>query len=188
MNTTTPAQVLEFQKGQFEIINALGQAAFSAAEKFAQLHLAAARAAMQESATVSQSLLSVRDPQEFFATAQGAAAPSLEKAIGYARNVYGIASGTTAEFSRIVETQMSDANRRVAEAIDVAGKSAPAGSETALSFVKNAVAAANTAFDTATKASRQVSDWAESSFTAAASATLNAANAATDVAKAKKVA
>jgi phasin family protein len=186
--TTTPAEILEFHKGQFEIFNALGQTAFNAAQKLAELNLAAARAAMQENAAIAQSLLAVRDPQEFLAAAQGAAAPSLEKSVGYARNVYGIVSTTAAEFSRIVEAQISDANRRVAEAIDAAGKSAPAGSETAFSLVKNAVAAANTAFDTATKATRQASDWAESSFAAAASATLQAASSANDAAKGKKAA
>jgi hypothetical protein len=52
-------------------------------------------------------------------------------------------------------------------------------------LLKTAVAAANTAFDTASKAARQASDWAEANFAAAASATINAANAANDAAKAK---
>jgi len=183
--TTSPQEVIEFQKGQYDVLNALFQAGFSAAEKFAELNLAAARAALQDSTASAQSLLAVRDPQEFLAAAQGVTAPGIEKAVGYARNAYGITSGTSAEISRIVEAQLADANRRIAEVIDTATKSAPAGSETAFSLVKNAVAAANTAFDTASKASRQVSDWAESSFAAAASATLQAATAANDAAKTK---
>jgi hypothetical protein len=69
--------------------------------------------------------------------------------------------------------------------IDFAAKNAPAGSEPAVSMFKSAIAATNTAFDTVSKAAKQATDWAESNFAAAASATMNAAAAANDAAKAK---
>jgi hypothetical protein len=117
------------------------------------------------------------------ALAGSASQPTVEKFVGYSRNAYGIASGTGAELSKIVETQLNEGNRKLADFIDQAAKGAPSGSEPAVSLFKSAVAAANTAFDTATKATRQATDWAESNFASAASATLNAASAANDSVK-----
>ncbi|SPE36171.1 Phasin family protein [Burkholderiales bacterium] len=182
---TTLTELVELQKSQLDAWNALGQSVFNAAEKLVNLNIAAAKAAFQDSSESSQSLLGARDAQDFFALASGASQPSLEKLVGYSRNVYGIANGTSAELTKIFEAQMSEANRKVAELIDFAAKNAPTGSEPAVSMFKTAVAAANTAFDTATKAARQATDWAEANFAAAASATINAANAANDAAKAK---
>jgi len=182
---TTITELMELQKGQLDAWNAIGQAVFNATEKLVNLNIAAAKAAFQDASESSQTLLGARDVQEFLALANGVSQPTLEKLVGYSRNAYGIASGTSAELTKIFESQLSEANRKVADLVDFAAKNAPTGSEPAVSMFKTAVAAANTAFDTASKAARQATDWAESNLAAAASATINAANAANDVAKAK---
>jgi len=168
-----------------ETWNAIGQALFTATEKLANLNITAAKAAFADASQSSHTLLSARDGQELLALATGAAQPGVEKLVGYTRNAYGIATGTSAELTKIFEAQLSEGNRKISELIDIAAKNAPTGSEPAVSMFKTAFAAANTAFDTATKAARQASDWAESNFTAAASATLNAATAANDAVKVK---
>ncbi len=183
--TSNITELVELQKSQLEAFNALAQTLFGATEKLVNLNLAAAKAAFADASESSHALLAVRDPQEFLALATGAAQPSLEKLVGYSRNAYGIASGANAELTKIIEAQLSDGNKKVADFIEFAAKNAPSGSEPAVSMFKTAVAAANTAFDTATKAARQATDWAESNFAAAASATINAASAANDAAKAK---
>jgi phasin family protein len=182
---TTMADLVELQKGQLDAWSALGQTVFTAAEKLVNLNITAAKAAFQDASESSQTLLGARDVQEFWTLANGAAQPTVEKLVGYSRNVYGIASGTGAELTKIFEAQVSESNRKVTDFIELAAKSAPAGSEPAVSLFKTAIAAANTALDTATKATRQATDWAESNFAAAASATINAATAANDAAKAK---
>jgi phasin family protein len=182
---TTIADLLEMQKAQLETFNSVAHALFSATEKLVNLNMAAAKAALSDAAESSHSLLSARDAQEMVALATGAAQPGIEKMVGYTRNAYGIATGAGAELSKIVEAQLSEGNRKISEMIDLAARNAPTGSEPAVSLFKNAFAAANTAFDTASMAARQATDWAESSFTAAASATLNAASAANDAVKVK---
>ena len=182
---TTLTELVELQKGQLDAWNALSQTLFDATEKLVNLNLAAVKAAFHDSSESTQTLLGARDVQEFFALANSVSQPTLEKAVGYSRNAYGIASGTGAELTKIFEAQLSEANRKVAELVDFAAKNSPAGSEPAVSLFKTAFAAANTAFDTASKAARQASDWAEANFAAAASATINAANAANDAAKTK---
>jgi phasin family protein len=182
---TTITELVELQKGQLDAWKAIGQAVFSATEKLVNLNIAAAKATFQDASESSQKLLGARDIQEFLALANGVNQPTLEKLVGYSRNAYGIASGTSAELTKIFESQLSQANRKVADLVDFAAKNAPTVSEPAVSMFKTAVAATNTAFDTASKAARQATDWAESNMAAAASATINAENSANDVANAK---
>ena len=180
------AQFVELQKTQLNAFAALNQALFGASEKLITLNLAAAKAAFEDATHSSQALLAARDPQELIGLTVSSGQPALEKLVGYTRNAYGIASGTQAELSKIIEEQISEGNKKVAEFVEFATQHAPAGSESAVSFFKNALATANTAFDTVNKASRQASDWAESNFVSATTATLNAAAAANDSVKAAK--
>jgi phasin family protein len=182
---TTPAQFAELQKGQMDAAVALSQTFFDAAERLMELNLAAAKATLEESVEKSQALLSVKDVQELMALSSGNAQPTLDKAVSYSRTVYGIANGANAEVSRIIEAQIAESNKKVAQLIDFAAKNAPAGSETAVSAFKSAVAAANTAYDTFAKASKQAVEMAESNIAAATSATMKAA-AANDTIKASK--
>jgi phasin family protein len=181
----TPAQFAELQKTQLDALYALSHTMFDATEKLVDLNLAAAKATMEESAEKATQFMSVKDVQEFVALTGGLAQPSVEKFVSYGRTVYSIASGAGAEVSRIVETQISDGNKKVAELVDFAAKNSPAGSEPAVSMFKSAVAAANTAYDTLSKATKQAADLVESNMAAATSATMKAAAAANDVVKVK---
>ena len=177
---TTPTQFAELQKNQMDAAVALSQTFFDAAERLMELNLAAAKATLEESVEKTQAMLSARDIQELIALSSGNAQPTLEKAVSYSRTVYGIANGANAEVSRIIEAQIAESNKNVAQLIDFAAKNAPAGSEPAVSAFKSAVAAVNTAYDTFTKAAKQAVEVAESNVAAATSATIKAAAAAND--------
>ena len=183
---TTPAQFAELQKGQMDAAVALSQTFFDAAERLMELNLAAAKATLEESVEKSQALLSAKDVQELIALSSGNAQPTLDKAVSYSRTVYGIANGANAEVSRIIEAQIAESNKKVAQLIDFAAKNAPAGSEPAVTAFKTAVAAINTAYDTFSKAAKQAVEMAESNVVAATSATMKAANAASDSVKGAK--
>lgn len=174
---TTPAQFAELQKGQMDAAVALSQTFFDAAERLVELNLAAAKATLEESVEKTQALLGAKDVQELVALSSGSAQPTLEKAVSYSRTVYGIANGANAEVSRILEAQIAESNKKVAQLIDFAAKNAPAGSEPAVSVFKSAVAAANTAYDTFAKAAKQAVEMAETNVAAATSATIKAASA-----------
>jgi phasin family protein len=180
----TPAQFTEIQKGQMDAAFALGQTFFDATERLLELNLAAAKATLEESVERLQALMSAKDVQEFMALSSSLSQPTMEKAVSYSRTVYGIANGAGTEVSRIVESQMAENNKKVTQLIDFAAKNAPAGSEPAVAALKSAVAAANTAYDTFTKAAKQAVDFAESNVAAATSATMKAAAAANDSVKA----
>lgn len=186
---TTPAQFAELNKSQLDALFAVSHTLFDATEKLVDLNLAAAKATMEESAERATALMSARDVQELLALSGSMAQPAVEKMVSYSRTVYGITSGAGAELTRIVETQVAEGNKKVADLVEFATKNAPQGSEPAVSMFKSAVAAANTAFDTYTKATKQAVEMVESNVAAATSATMKAAAAANDVVakpKAKK--
>jgi phasin family protein len=167
---TTPAQFTAFQKTNADAITAYGQALFNAAERLTQLQLATARAFLSDSASAVQGMAGVKDQQGLMAMTQGSAQPAIEKMVNYSRSLYSIASGVGAELSKIAEAQISDGNRRVAEFIDTAAKNAPAGSEPAVAWIKNAVAASNSAYDSMNRAAQQAVETGESNLAAAGEA------------------
>jgi len=90
--------------------------------------------------------------------------PLAEKTAAYSRHLYDIASGTTSEFSKAVESQTAEAQAKFMSLVDGAAKNAPAGSETAMAVMKSSVAAANNAFEAVQKAVKQATDMAEANF------------------------
>jgi phasin family protein len=181
----TPAQIAELQKAHLDTLFALSHTMFDATEKLVDLNLAAAKATMAESAERATALMGARDVQELVALGGGLAQPSMEKLVSYSRTVYGIASGAGAEFARIADAQVSEGNRKVAELVEFAAKNAPQGSEPAVSALKSAAQALNTAYDTYAKAAKQVADAVESNIAAASAATLKATAVAGEAVKGK---
>ncbi|SPE20780.1 Granule-associated protein [Burkholderiales bacterium] len=167
MNSTS-VQLAELQRSHLDALSAFGSALCDATEKLATLNFAATRAVLQETAQASQNLLGSRDAQGVLAIAGGLVQPATEKLMRYSRNAYGIASGTNAELSRIVEAQVAEGNRRIVEFVEIAFKNAPAGSEAAVSFLKSAFTASNTACENISNATRQALELAEANLEVAA--------------------
>ncbi|MEY3202465.1 MAG: hypothetical protein RIR70_2015 [Pseudomonadota bacterium] len=185
----TPEQLTSANKAGIEAALTLAHTAFASAERLAALNLNTARTAIEESVANTKALLSAKDIQEVVSLQASLAQPILEKAVGYSRSVYEIASQTQEEITKLVEAQVTEANKNVANVLDKAAKSAPAGSDVAVAAVKSALAAANTAYDSMTKAAKQVAEIAEANVTAATNATVKAVSTASAAApKAKKAA
>jgi phasin family protein len=170
MTTATPEQFVASYQANLETMFNLSQTALEGVEKLVKLNLNAAKATLEESVGTTKALFGVKDPQEFVSFQAAQLQPSAEKAVAYSRHLYDIASATQAEFTRVAEVQLADANKKFAALIDTATKNAPAGSETAVAMVKSAVAAANSAYDSFSKAAKQAVELAEANVTAATSA------------------
>jgi len=181
----TPAEFSEMQKSQLDALYALSQVAFNTTEKLVGLNLAAMKAAMDESATTTQSMLGIKDAQDMLTVGGAIAQPALQKVVGYSRNVYSIVSGANAEVRKVVESQIADGNNKAAQFVEFATRNAPAGSEPLVSLFRNAVAACNTAYDTFSKATKQAFDAAESNLASATQAAVNAVTPETEATKAK---
>jgi len=179
----TPEQFLASQKASLETLNGLTAKAFEGVEKLVELNMTATKAALSESASHAQALLSVKDAQELVALQANLFQPLAEKAAAYSRHLYDIASGTSAEFSKAFEGKLAESQTQFATLVDNAAKNAPAGSETAVAVMKSAVAAANNAFESVQKAVKQASDVAEANFNAVTTSAANAARSASAAAK-----
>ena len=157
----TAEQVLASHKASLETLFGLTHKAFEGVEKLVELNVQASKAALSESANHTQAMLSVKDAQELMALQAGLMQPLAEKAAAYSRHLYDIASGTSAEFSKAVEAQTVEMQSKFAGLVDNATQNAPAGSEAAVAVMKNAVAAANHAYETVQKAVKQAAEMAE---------------------------
>jgi phasin family protein len=171
---TNPSEFLELQRVQVKALNSVGHALISAAEKLSSLNVSAGRSAIDSATEAAQSLSGVKDQNDLLAVSGATAKPSVQQLVSYTRGLIGIANGVSSEIGKVMERQIAESNRRMAELLDYATKNAPAGSEQALAVLRGSLAAGNTAFETLTKASRQAADWAEANFTTAAKAATNA--------------
>ena len=179
----TAEQVVAAQKANLETLFGLTQKAFEGVEKLVELNIQASKAALNESATHSQAVLSVKDAQELLALQAGLMQPLAEKTAAYSRHLYDIASGTGAEFAKAAEAQASDAQTKFMAVVDKAAKNAPAGSETAVAAMKSAVSAASTAMESVQKAVKQATEMAETNFNTITATAVNAAKTTTAGAK-----
>ena len=179
----TAEQVVAAQKANVETLFDLTGKAFEGVEKLVELNLQVAKTAMTEVADTAKAALSVKDAQELLALQAGLLQPSAEKAAAYSRHVYDIAAATNAEVTKVAEAQLAEFQRNFMSAVDGAVKNAPAGTENAVALVKSAVAAANNAFESVQKATKQAVEVAEANFQAATTQAVKATQTATRTAK-----
>ncbi|MDB5838319.1 MAG: phasin family protein [Herminiimonas sp.] len=159
-------------KAQFESqlawLTALTGKAFESVEKVIDLNLNVAKASFEESTANFQQLLSVKDPQEFFALTAAQTQPNAEKALAYSRHLAGIVSGVQAEFTKAAELQVAETSRKVASLVEEVSKNAPAGSENAIAFIKSAIANSNAGYEQITKSTKQAVEALEVNINSAA--------------------
>lgn len=174
----TAEQILATNKANIETLFGLTGKAFEGVEKLVELNLAASKALLAETASQTQTVLSIKDPQELLALQTTLFQPLGEKAASYGREVYDIATATGAEFGKSFEAQFAEAQKKFLDVVDSTAQNAPAGSETAVALMKSAVTAANNVLETAQKSAKQAVALAESNFKAAAVSTVEAGKAA----------
>jgi phasin family protein len=162
----TVEQVLATNKANVEALLGLTNKAFEGVEKLVELNLAASKAVLSDVASQTQSALSVKDAQELLALQSSLLQPLAEKTAAYSRNVYSITSGTSAEFTKAIEAQAAEGQQKLVNLVESTSKNAPAGSESAVAFMKAAVAAATNAMESVQKSVKQATDLVESNFNA----------------------
>ena len=172
----TPENLSEAQKQNIEAMMKLSQKAFEGIEKMVDLQLNAARASLQETSEKFKALMSVKDASDVMNINKNLATQSAEKALAYSRTIYDIASQTSGEVQRLIDAQIAEANKKLVDALDEFAKSAPAGSESVVAMMKSSLTAANSAYETANKAARQVVEMAERNMRAATQGGTNSSN------------
>jgi len=165
-----PEQLTGVNRAGVETLVTLANAAFAGAERLAALNLNAARTLLEDSAANTRALLAVKDVQDLVSLQNTLAQPGLEKATDYSRSVYQIATETREALSEVVEGQVSELNKNASLALDRAVKTAPAGSDLAVNAMRSALSAANSAYDSMSKAARQAAEMAQATLAVATAA------------------
>jgi len=155
-------------EAQLSVFTALTGKTLEGFEKVVDLNMTVVRATLDESATAARQLLAAKDPQEFFALTAAQVQPTAQKAVAYGRHLANIASATQAEFTRAADEQITETNRKVVALIDEVSKSAPAGSENVVAFVKSAIGNTNAGFEQLQKVTKQAIDTVEANLATAA--------------------
>lgn len=173
---TSVDQMTAMHKVNVESMQALAAKSMAGLEKLAELQMAAAKSTFEDASEQMKALFSVKDIKEFTDIANTAAQPAADKVNAYAQHVYAIATETGSEVAKIVEKHLAEGNHQLHSAIDAMAKTAPAGTEGMVAIVKQAAAAASSAFDQVNRAARQAVDMTEANI---ASVTKTAAPATT---------
>ena len=166
----------DFSKSAVDAAMKFANASFESAERLIALNLEAAKAGLDVTAKNAKSLAAVKDVQELNTVRTKGAETGLEFLVGYSKNVYDISNAAQAQYSSLIEERVAAFQKSVVEGIDKAAKNAPAGTDVAFAALKSGVAAQASAMDTLTKASKQVSNFADTAFKAAADTTTKAAS------------
>jgi phasin family protein len=172
-------QITATQKANLNNLFGMTNQAFASVEKMVELNLTAGRAALTESAAHAQAVLAAKDAQEFMTMQASYLQPLAEKSAAYSRHLYDIASSTGAELSKSIEGKASEGQQALAAYIESAMQNAPAGSEQAVAFFKQAVTASQTAAESVQKAVKQAAQMAESHIQTATETAVKATKGAT---------
>lgn len=159
-------------KAGIETLQTVANTSLTGLANLTLLNLNTVRALVEDSAVNAKALLAVKDVQGLLALQKSLAQPAVEKTIAYSRSVYEILSQSSNGVTQVVEEQVSEVNKNVNSAIEKALKNAPAGSEVAVTAVKSAIAAANSAYSNISKAAKQATELAEANVAAANAATV----------------
>lgn len=178
--STFPEQFSAATKANFEaqiaMLTALTNKTFESVEKIIDLNMNVAKASLEESTATAKQILAAKDPQEFFSLTAAQAQPSAEKALAYGRHLANIASSAQAEFTKAAEEQFAETNRKVLALVEEVSKNAPAGSESAIAFVKSAIGNANAGYEQFTKSTKQAAEALEANLNTATSQFAQAAD------------
>jgi phasin family protein len=163
----TPEQIQATNKANLEALLSLASTQFAAIEKFASLNANAIKTAFEDSIANARALAGAKDVQELVNLQSTFAQPAIEKAIAYSKSVYEVAAETGNEYSKVTERRVAEWNENFVSLLDKAAKNAPAGSDVAVTAVKQMIAAANSAYDNFTKVAKQATEIAEANVNAA---------------------
>ncbi|MCX7251000.1 MAG: phasin family protein [Burkholderiales bacterium] len=158
----TAEQILAAQKAHIETLFGLTQKAFEGVERMVDLNLQATRATVNEAASQTQALLSIKDAQELLELQATLMQPLAEKVSAYSRQLFEIAADTGAEFTKAGEDQSAEAQHKFMALFDNVARNAPAGSEPLVTAMRSAMNAASGAMDQVQKAVKQATEMTQS--------------------------
>lgn len=166
----TPEQFVQIQKSTFEMFQAVALKSVEGVERLAELNIQAVKASLAESNAQMSAVLAAKDPKAIADMAMTGAQPGTDKVTAYAKHVYEISNETGTEIAKLFEKQFAESNKQWSAAMEAMAKNAPAGTEGVVTFVQQAMSAANSAYDQVNKVTKQAVEMAEANVAAATKA------------------
>ena len=139
-------------------------------ERVISLQLQYAKGTLEQATAAARAASGAKSVEELLKVRTRSAENAVEWLMNYSRSFYDVASGAQSEISKLAEERMSTFQQVVSESVDQAAKSAPAGSDVAVAAIKSSLAATTAAFDTFSKAARQVASYSDAGVRAASRA------------------
>ena len=117
-------------KSSIDSYLSLSQIVIDSVEQISALNLSFSRTLLNDQVEHSQSLLSIKSPQEAVSLHSELVQPNSDRLIAYSRALYAISAKTQEEITKLIERQQVELNKSVSSFIDTLSKSAPSGSAT----------------------------------------------------------
>ncbi len=148
----SPEQIAAAQKANLETLSSLTNQALQSIEKLVELNMQIAKQSLSESMGSAKKALEVKDIQQLLAHQAEAVQPMAEKIMAYSRHLYELAHETQASFTKSAEKEFQAGQKKINGLVEDWTKNAPAGSDTAVTAMKQAIASATNVFETSQKA------------------------------------
>ncbi|MDP5292895.1 phasin family protein [Oceanimonas sp. CHS3-5] len=157
------AKLQKAQQDNLALVQGLGTSLLAGAEKLGQLQLKALTDLSAAQFDYTGKLLAVRDPKALAELNHAAFGPSalLERQLGFNRDLFALLADAQQQLGNYGEQQWAAGSKQVDEWVEQFASHAPAGSEPAVSALKQAVSQANEAREGAQKAAKDAADIAD---------------------------
>lgn len=165
----TPEQIAAAQKANLETLSGLTNQALKSIEKLVELNMHIAKQSLGESMSSAKKALEVKDIQQLLAHQAEAVQPMAEKIMAYSRHLYELAHETQASFTKSAEQELQAGQKKINALVEDWTKNAPAGSEAAVTAMKQAIASATNVFETSQKAVKHAVEVAQTNLNNATS-------------------
>jgi phasin family protein len=131
------------------------------AERVISLQLQYAKGTLEQATATAKAASGAKDVQELLSVRTRSAENAVEWLMNYSRSFYEVASEAQSELSKLAEERMSSFQQAMTESVEQAAKSTPGGSDVAVAAMKSSLAATTAAFDTFTKAAKNVASYTD---------------------------
>jgi phasin family protein len=141
----------------------LTRISMDSAERTIAVQLEYAKGAIKQATLNAKAVSGAKDVQELLSLRSRIAENTLENIMGYSRSLYEVGAEVQAELSKLAEDRMSAFQQAVTESVEQAAKAAPAGGDVAVAAMRSSLAATTAAFDSFSKAAKQVASYTDAS-------------------------
>ena len=161
-------------KDALETALTFAQVSMASADRLMRLQLDAAKAFVADQTQTAHALAGAKDAESMMALRARLAEQAVERAVGYSRNIYEVATQTQQQLAKLVEERLATSQQQIASAMENMLNAAPGGSNVAVEAVRSTMAATQSAMDSMTKAAKQASELAEANVKAVTDAATTA--------------